>query len=284
MRFDKEKTVAPVDNSARTEEYLSIPRYSVAVSSHLGAVRSENEDNFVVNNIIRLFTKKESNMKGSGIKEPLVCGVFDGMGGEANGEQASRIAAESSAAIYKTLKKEPQHPDFPIERFVRESDAGILRMLSDAKAKRGGSTFVIAVFVNDCVYAYSLGDSRMYLLSGGVLKRVTNDHTLAMKKYRANIYTLEEALSGPDSHKLTAFLGMDMDNGGMTVEKYPPFRLRRGDKLLLCSDGLYDMCGEDEIISTLNADSPTVSLDLVEKALEHGGVDNITAIVVQKEL
>ena len=275
-------TVQPDRNNNGSAPDMPESRYTVFVSTHPGRTRDQNEDNFVVNKTVRIGTKSEEHLRGSNIREPLVCGVFDGMGGEAYGEQCSAIAAQTSAIVYKTLRKNLQHPYPLVERFANEANEGIVGMIADARAQRGGSTFVMAVFIDGRVYAYSLGDSRMYLYSNGLLRQITNDHTLAMKKYRANIYTLEEANASPDSHKLTDFLGVDQESRGVAPEQYPPFVLGPDDKLLLCSDGLYDMCGDDEILSVMKTDSDTISLDLVDKAVENGGVDNVTCIVIKR--
>ena len=275
-------TVQPDMNNNGSASCVPEARYKVFVSTHPGRTRDQNEDNFVVNKTVRIGTKSEEHLRGSNIREPLVCGVFDGMGGEAYGEQCSAIAAECSAVIYKTLKKNPQHPAALVDRFANEANERIVGMIAEARAQRGGSTFVMAVFIDGRVYAYSLGDSRMYLYSRGTLRQITSDHTLAMKKYRANIYTLEEANASPDSHKLTDFIGVDQEHRGVNPEQYPPFVLGPDEKLLLCSDGLYDMCGHDEILSVMMNDSDTVSLDLVDRAVENGGVDNVTCIVIKR--
>ena len=280
MKNENRAAVNAADDKIPTEKYPA--RYSVCVSTHPGSKRAENEDNFVINNVVRIPTKDRENLFGGDIAEPLVCGVFDGMGGEANGELASRIAAETSVTIYKTLRKEPVIPDALVDEYVNKANKGITDMLSRSKAGRGGSACVIVALLNDAVFSYSLGDSRLYLYSGGELRQISNDHTLAMRKYLANIYTLEEAKSSPDSHKLTAFLGLDSGDG-LAAEKYPPFRLGADEALLLCSDGLYDTCSDEEIAALLRDGGDKVSLALVERAVENGGIDNVTCIVIRKE-
>lgn len=274
------------DKTSFEENTLTNPfsdqQFAVYVSTHPGAVRSENEDNFVINDVIRTLPNEKTNLRGYAITEPLVCGVFDGMGGESNGKIASQLASKASVTIYKTLRKHPQQPDDPVNQFVKDSNQQIVEMLADTKSQRGGSTFVLVALLNGMVHVYSLGDSRLYLYSSGKLSQITNDHTLGMKKYYANIYTIEEAMSGPDSHKLTSFLGMDTEGKGLNPEKYPPFQLALGEKLLLCSDGLYDMCSNEEINEILGSDSDIISLDLVKRAIKYGGIDNVTCIVIER--
>ena len=255
--------------------------YDVCVSTHPGCVRSFNEDSFVVNNVFRIPSRPKANVNGEAFPQPLVCGVFDGMGGETNGDLASELCAKRSVGIYDELTQNTATPDEAVFRFVTDSNRSVVEMLDSSGSSRGGSTFVLAVLLDGLVYPYSLGDSRLYLYSGGVLRQINTDHTLAMKKYFANVYTLEEAVNSPDSHKLTFFLGVDINNAGLVPAVYEPFVLGKDEKLLLCSDGLYDMLSLAEIGAILDKDSNTVSYELVKAALERGGVDNITCVVIR---
>ena len=255
--------------------------YDVYLSTHPGKVRSGNEDNFAVNTVYRRPEDEKKNLEGTRLKQPLFCAVFDGMGGEANGELASKLSAEASALVYGELMKDGGiNVDEPVVRFVEKSNRAIVDMLESTHSKRGGSTFVMTVFCNGLVYPYSLGDSRIYLYRGGYLHLLTNDQTLAMKKLRANIITEEEALISSDRHKLTSFLGVDTDGEGLMPQIYRPFILEPGDKLLLCSDGLYDMCSDRQMAELLAYPADKACLALVDAALENGGEDNVTAVVV----
>ena len=256
-------------------------RYDVHLSTHPGKVRSGNEDNFAINTVYRRLEDPEKKLQGKRLREPLFCAVFDGMGGEANGELASKLCAEVAALVYYELVKNREvNIDELVSRFVEKSNHAIVDMLESTHSKRGGSTFVMTVFYNGVVYPYSLGDSRIYLYRDKHLRQLSNDQTLAMKKLRANIITEEEALTSPDRHKLTSFLGVDVDAEGLAPQIYQPFVLQSGDKLLLCSDGLYDMCS-DRRMSKLMAKEPNEAcLALVDAALQNGGEDNITCLLV----
>jgi protein phosphatase len=102
------------------------------------------------------------------------------------------------------------------------------------------------------VHSFSLGDSRIYFYREGIIAQITDDHTLANKKLKANLFTREEAENSPESHVLTKYLGMNCEENELFAERYRPFRLNPGEKLIICSDGLYDMCTNDEICDTLN--------------------------------
>lgn len=256
-------------------------RYDVYLSTHPGKVRSGNEDNFAVNTVYRRLEDPKKNLEGTRLKEPLFCAVFDGMGGEANGELASKLCAEVAALIYyELLKSSEVSVDALVGSFVEKSNRAIVDMLESTHSKRGGSTFVMTVFYNGLVYPYSLGDSRIYLYRDKRLRQLSNDQTLAMKKLRANIITEEEALTSPDRHKLTSFLGVDVDAEGLEPQIYQPFVLRPGDKLLLCSDGMYDMCSDPQMAKLMSRPAGEACLSLVDAALDNGGEDNVTCIII----
>ena len=153
--------------------------------------------------------------------------------------------------------------------------------MEENRLKRGGTTFALAYICEEGVQLFSMGDSRIYLYRSGVLQRVSRDHTLAQKKYEANIFTKEEAEHSAESHMLTRFLGMDPESADYKAEVYAPIELNPGEKLLICSDGLYDMCTDDEIREIIISESETPTIRLVKAALENGGEDNVTCVIVE---
>ena len=254
----------------------------VTAATHNGKVRSNNEDNFSVNGIIKSGEDNICSLEDDFDKESLLLEVCDGMGGEENGEVASEIAVKNSLALCDTLKcADVAQITAAVNNYVKETNAEICRELNNSESNCGGSTFALVYVKNGVVYAYSLGDSRIYLFSNGELKQISTDNTLAMLKYNANIYTLEEAEKSSDSHKLTLFLGADVMGRGLSAQAYKPFELTSESKLLLCSDGLYDMCGKDEICKILSSKSKNYAQALVDAALENGGIDNVTCMVAE---
>lgn len=196
---------------------------------------------------------------------------------------ASFIAAKASSQLLKDLfKNEVAHYPKIVNKYTEKANSEICATLHNNGSTRGGTTAAI-IYINDgIVYPFSLGDSRIYLLVNKELVQISEDHTLAMRKYKANIYTLEKAESSMDSHKLTLFIGVDVDNKGLSAQSYQPFYMPKGGKILLCSDGLYDMCSKDEIREVLlNHKKDNTALELVETAIKNGGTDNVTCIVVE---
>lgn len=278
MSFYNNSTLAPGDQP----DAQSVPhKYNVIASTHEGKKRYYNEDNFSINAIVGLEEGATSrSLRARGMGEPLMLSVFDGTGGEDVGAAASRLAAEYATWLYNSYVQTPSDRERLMNRYVSECNANILDKFYNYGGRRGATTFVTAIINNGKLYAYSLGDSRLYLYTGGSLYLVSNDHTVAMDKYRQGIYTREQAQNSSDRHKLTAFLGIEPASAAH-AEKYEKIHLMKGDSLVLCSDGLYGMLTDGEIADVLNSDVPDKACELIDLAVMRGGKDNVTCIVVE---
>ena len=255
----------------------------LSVATNSGAVRSTNEDNFSINGKIRPLEKNIVSVSGKLSDAPILLAVFDGMGGEQMGEVASEIAAGMTGKLLESLNS-ANIENYPneINNYIVEANSEICKMLQNTASSRGGTTAAITYIKDGVVYPFSLGDTRIYLLVNGELIQISEDHTLAMRKYKANIYTLEEAEQSMDSHKLTLFLGVDVDGNGLSAQWYQPFIMPDNGRMLICSDGLYDMCSKNEIRDLLlNCHKENIALELVDAAIRNGGEDNITCIVME---
>ena len=264
------------------KEAGSAERYRVFLTTHKGLVRSNNEDNFTINSVSKKLEFKNVSFV-SEHETPVLAAVFDGMGGESKGEYASFISAKMAKGLYNALKKSPEKPmDELVTAYIQGANDAIRNFLEENKCRTGGSTVAAVVVKNGIAYPFSMGDSRIYSFSGEELSQVSKDQTLAMKKFEANIYTFEEAEQSNDSHKLTAFLGVDNYRQGISPIFYAPIALSDSDKILLCSDGLYDEVSKDEIrqIIIKNPENPT--MELVRAALNHGGEDNVTCVLIER--
>lgn len=252
---------------------------SVSAASHPGKVRDANEDSFSLNGVSY---RAESGLLciEQELKEPALFCVCDGMGGEMGGGTASDIAIKETAQLYSSLISGEADIFGAVDGYINRSNEKICRALKNSMSHRGGTTAAIAYIANGTLYAFSVGDSRIYIKSGGGLKLVSVDHTLAMKKLRAGIYSCEQAEASSDRHVLTLFLGADTDGRGLRAESYGPYELNPEDAVLICTDGLYDMCTEAEISGVLSAGGP-VSKKLINQSLAAGGADNATCIAVR---
>ncbi len=252
------------------------------VASHTGRVRGNNEDNFTLNCISKKIEFQNVRFRQE-LSQPVVAAVFDGMGGEANGEYASQIAAVAAKELYK---KVCGYSDCKVDalanNFVTDANNKIRDFMEERHCNSGGSTVAAVVVKGGEAYPFSVGDSRIYLLRNGALHQISHDHTLAQRKVEAQIYTPEEAMLSTDSHKLTLFLGVDRYKEGLDAENYEPVTMRSGDSLLLCSDGLYDELTKTEMERVFSEQPGDPAYALVKAAINNGGGDNVTCVVLNK--
>jgi protein phosphatase len=226
-----------------------------AGQSQTGHVRSHNEDSYL--------------MRG-----PLFL-VADGMGGAAAGEIASTMCTEAFAEINLIRLRGAD----ALRSAVSSANASIYERAQANPELAGMGTTVIAALVDDnagVTFAH-VGDSRAYLLREGVLRRLSEDHSVVAELVAAGHLTEEEAVSHPQRSVITRVLGAEPN---VQVDTFT-IDGADGDVLLLCSDGLTGMVGDDRIAELLSADEPAeaITRSLVRAALEGGGEDNITAIV-----
>ena len=224
-----------------------------------GKVRANNEDALLV---------------GEGRDETLFV-VADGIGGFEAGEVASRIAVD----VLKELE-----PGASFEAAIREANRRILAAgRGDERLSGMGTTIVALRFggtrERPVAEIAHVGDSRAYLLRGGELRPVTEDHSLVAELVRSGDLTRDQAAEHPQKNLITRALGADeeveVDTAVVPVEA--------GDRFLLCSDGLSDMIPETrigEILADAPGDPEKPARRLVSAALDAGGADNVTVIVV----
>lgn len=202
--------------------------------------------------------------------------VADGIGGHQAGDVASQMAVE---IIRRTYYEDPD-PDIAasLQRAVAAANAEIYRQAQDPAYARMGATLVAAVVRGDELIVANAGDSRAYLLRGGTLQQLTSDHTWVAELVAAGILTPEEAAHHDMRHIVTRSLGAES-----TVEAdVRPYRLLPGDRLLLCSDGVWEPVAETEKTRLLRHGKPqATAAALVNQAVAAGGADDATALVVR---
>jgi serine/threonine protein phosphatase PrpC len=224
-----------------------------------GKVRQNNEDAMLV---------------GEGKDETLFA-VADGIGGFEAGEVASRIAVEVLSGL---------EPGTPFEAAIAEANRRILAVGRGDERLSGMGTTVVAVRFGGTqerpvAEVAHVGDSRAYLLRGESLRPLTEDHSLVAELVRSGDLTRDQAAEHPQKNLITRALGaedeVEVDTAILPVEA--------GDRILLCSDGLSDMVPEGRI-SEILVDSPddpeTTARRLLSAALDAGGADNVTVVVV----
>ena len=276
MALSEEKTVK-LESGGRTELLVSI-------ATNVGNVRQVNEDNFYAD---KLGVREVENLCGYKVlshSERYVFAVFDGMGGEQFGDLASEIAAKTLDEYADSIiaAESPEEMKDTVDRFASEANDRIVKMVDDMNGKLGGCTLAMVCTIGSQAYVFNIGDSRIYFYTNeNGLRQVSEDQTLAMKKLKANIYTEEEARLSEDAHKITSFLGVDSRNIGMKALSYEPVDLSEG-ALLLCSDGLTDMVSDEDISGSMSDMDEEIAPRLVDQALENGGLDNVTCMVIYR--
>jgi protein phosphatase len=227
-------------------------RLVVGAATDVGRVREANEDSFL-------------------LVEPVFA-VADGMGGHRGGEVASRLALETIEALSTDAADD-------LAGTVRRANEAVFERSVGDRAVAGMGTTLTAVVVRagEARFAH-VGDSRAYLLRAGDLRLVTEDHTLVQQMVRAGEITPAEAEIHPHRSVLTRALGTDPD---VDVDELA-VPLLEGDRLLLCTDGLTGMLAERQVRAILEAepDPQRASERLIRAANRAGGVDNVTAVVI----
>lgn len=274
------ETSEPFYHSGVTEYHLR-----VSVSTHIGKVRGNHEDNFYLEGLYMndIFRNDFSATYIIRQADGMSFAVFDGMGGAAYGEIASEIAVQTLRKYEKKLKHADgtRMLDQLVSSYTTEANNAVCTMLAEKHCLSGGTTFSMLYFLGDAVKLYYLGDSRIYRYKQDGLTRLTRDHTVANQKVDAAIYTEEEAKRSPDQHRLTLFIGSDRKKAGLNADSRPPIALEVGSKFVLCTDGLTNMCSDDEIFDLLSQNYFNEAAVLVQAALQNGGSDNITCIVLE---
>ena len=259
-------------------------KIKVSISTNPGCIRQDNEDNYFATGIGCKTKTSFSNDYTIEIGQFGVFSIFDGMGGESYGEEASRIAAETLNDFSERLLSDnvdEKSIKSNVEQYIAIATNRISDMISKRKCNCSGCTMAMVVIYREMVYAFSIGDSRIYRICDDVFIQISEDQTLALKKLKANIYTKDEARNNPDSHKITSYIGLNNRGVGVPYLSYSPFPLS-DSVVLLCSDGLTDMCNDDEILTVISTTSNEIADRLSKLAIKNGGEDNITCIVIQK--
>jgi protein phosphatase len=247
----------------------------------VGQIREHNEDNFLVADLTR---KSRSLMESDRVQtvaeRGTVLGVCDGMGGAAAGEVASQLAVD---IIYEKLSQgdPPANHDDLARRLVHAVEEAGGRIFGEARAdrtRRGmGTTATIAALLDSRLFVAQVGDSRAYILRGDKFVQVSRDQSLVNQLIEAGQLTEEEAETFEHNNIILQALGT-----AETVQVDLTYvDLRKGDTLLVCSDGLSGMVRADEMREVLlsHREPFDACKELVDRANRAGGHDNITVIV-----
>ncbi len=229
--------------------------------THVGLVRENNEDALLV-------------------REPYLFAVADGMGGYAAGEIASRSTLKAfEAATYSLRHEQEENISSIILEAFKRANTHVHKMALNNSNYNGMGTTMTALYLpgNGKGYCCHIGDSRLYCFREGKLEQITNDHTYVASLLADGKISEEEALVHPQRHMLLQAVGVDDEIKADLHE----LDVRENDRLLLCSDGLTDMLRDEEIAGLMAFDDLEEAADqLLEKALDNGGRDNVSLIII----
>jgi protein phosphatase len=208
---------------------------------------------------------------------PNLLVVADGMGGHRAGEYASRLAVE--VLKQELVASTEESPEAMIKNAITRANERVLEAArQDAKLSGMGTTLVAATVIDRTLYFANVGDSRLYLLSDDI-KQLSKDHSLVQEMVRLGGINQEEAKSHPDKNIITRAIGAKDD---VDIDFYE-YRLKKGDIILMCTDGLSNMVEDEEMLHIVKCSRDVVEAveQLIERAKEHGGSDNIGVIVAE---
>ncbi len=240
----------------------------IAALTDIGSCRQENQDNYCAQQLT------------DGSAWGIVC---DGMGGANGGRVASRIATATMLQYFQkqlhTLRPGDEK-QFIMHGFDLTNRAVYDKATSDPEMLGMGTTGVCAYVYGGMAHIVHAGDSRAYLLHEGNIRQLTRDHSMVQQLVDSGQITREQAAMHPQKNLITRALGVSAS----IVPEYSRCEVAVGDILLLCTDGLTNMIPDQEIALLLQEtsffDAPSV---LVDRALQGGGQDNITVLLMGVE-
>lgn len=243
--------------------------------SDVGNKREKNEDSFLVSDPLELYM------------------VADGMGGHVGGEFASRLAVETVQGAVAHLNGDPEatlQEDLPIRvkpgdfrswlqyAILLASHRIFEKAEEDPSLQGMGTTAAVLLFRKSRVYVANVGDSRGYRIRGNKIEQLTTDHSLVGEQMRAGILKPKEAREHRLRNIITRSVGFQNDVE-VDVEARP---VRKGDMYLLCSDGLYNLVEDREILDVVtHQEMEGACRHLIDIANAKGGDDNITVVLAK---
>ena len=266
IRSDKQQTWTPVFEESSGRK-LSAPSHWLCAITDIGRRRSNNEDGYFLSTDCRLWI------------------VTDGMGGHAAGEIASALTIEAIVDSFATTNagtRETVEGDAGsrlIAAFAVAQERVSGRSQNDLECHGMGSTAIAGFVIGEVLHLCHVGDTRAYHLSDGQFRRLTNDHSLVWELVMSGLLTADQARLHPQRSTITQAIGMLTG----VQPAVTSLQLKPGDRVLLCSDGLWEALAEHDIAQIVGSVGSMLELAsiLVDKAKTLSGQDNITAVLYE---
>jgi protein phosphatase len=266
------------DETQNLPTAMTKPKYRIASCQSPGQERSHNEDTlFTLNSLL------------CGVDSPLAFGIYliaDGMGGHQSGELASNLAAQ---AVSQHLIDRVHHAylfereslnQVDIQKWVKEAIAEAQTLIL-RRVPGGGTTLTLVMAVGDDLFSAHVGDSRLYLLGvDGKMTLKTRDHSLV--KRLVDLGEINESEAGFHPHRNVLYRALGQS------DPFEPdtdtFTLQPGERLLICTDGLWGVITDQEMAKIINSskDLDQIADELVLEADHAGGPDNISVVLIEK--
>ena len=203
--------------------------------------------------------------------------VADGMGGHQAGDYASKFTVEVLKS--EIAKSDEEDVEKLLVTAIKKANRELIKTADSDPALKGmGTTIVVATIMNQMMYFANVGDSRLYLINQGITQ-LSKDHSLVEEMVRLGGIKPEEAKTHPDKNIITRAIGA---KDKVQVDYYE-HRLKKGDIILMCTDGLSNMVEDDELFHLVQGGRDIVesAQSLVNMAKENGGTDNIGLVLVE---
>lgn len=264
--------------------------FEIGEATDEGRVGKNNEDAY---SVFRAWLQSEN--ASTPVLGVQVAVVADGIGGSVAGERASRLAVKT---IQQVMAESPTIPiSQRLETAIKQANTEIYEAAARESGLKGmGTTVVAAAIVDEYLFVAHAGDSRAYLIRGGIAGLLTKDHTWAQEAIEADYLTPEKAAYHPNRNVIKRYLGIysQVEVDHQIMDFVPPgksytvkktlvdrLHLRPGDTVLLCSDGLTDVVNDQAIQTIVTTNPPQKAADkLIDRANRAGGPDNITTVLV----
>ncbi|MEO5999183.1 MAG: Stp1/IreP family PP2C-type Ser/Thr phosphatase [Chitinophagaceae bacterium] len=269
----KNKNNSEIPESDPGSTKLNSADIKVIIKTDMGNVRTNNEDSA---SFFRIADENIIREKG------YLLIVADGMGGHLAGEVASKMAVDITSEEYFKATNNSKTEKILAKSFS-VSNKKIFQLASSNDQYKGmGTTNTALVILGQSIYYAHVGDSRAYLYKNSLLTRITEDHTFVQQLVNAGDITAAEADTHPQRNILTNAMGTKEDvriDTGKCIASFEP-----GDRVLLCSDGLYDYLQDNEIAAVMGYKSMLEAAEyFIAEAKRRGGADNITVILAEME-
>jgi len=243
---------------------------TIGSESHVGNRKDKNED----------YLSYHAPADGSVPEKGILLALADGMGGRPGGALAARIAVDVLMEEYYK-DKSSSIPESLNKAFLKANKEVISRGDEDRSVQGMAATLIAAVLKKNRMYSAHVGDSRGYIIDKDNISRFTEDHSIVAGLVKAGYISEEESLSYPGGNIITKAIGLAPD---LKVDAPKNERkLKRGQYIMLCCDGLHKDVPDEEILKTVMEfrEPSTISENLIQKALVNGGDDNVSVLIAR---